>query len=81
MSYILKEANGYAGKLLRVFLDEENTKEENLNFIIEMDGGINSDTILQSIKQGAEWFVAGNAVFGEKNRIGENFINISNGKN
>ena len=52
-------------------------KEENLNFIIEMDGGINSDTIQQSIKQGAEWFVAGNAVFGEKEKIRENFKNLS----
>ena len=42
-----------------------------------MDGGINSDTIQQSIKQGAEWFVAGNAIFGEKNRIGENFKSLS----
>ena len=32
MSYILKEGTGYAGKLLRVFLDEKKAKEENLNF-------------------------------------------------
>jgi len=32
MSYILKGANGYAGKLLRVSLDEKKCKEESLNF-------------------------------------------------
>jgi len=32
MSYISKDANGYAGKLLRIFLDENKAKEEGLNF-------------------------------------------------
>jgi len=32
MASVTKEVNGYAGKLLRVFLDEKKTKEGNLNF-------------------------------------------------
>ena len=32
MASVTKEVNGYAGKLLRVFLDGKKTKEGNLNF-------------------------------------------------
>jgi len=35
---------------------------------IEIDGGINLDTISDAVKQGVDVLVAGNAVFGAKNR-------------
>lgn len=37
-----------------------------LSASIEVDGGINSDTILNAVRVGAEIFVAGSAVFGSK---------------
>ncbi|MCK5077023.1 MAG: ribulose-phosphate 3-epimerase [Calditrichia bacterium] len=52
-------------------------KENNFDFIIEMDGGVNAGTIQECIKSGAEWFVAGNAVFGDKEKIRENFTKLS----
>ncbi len=41
--------------------------KNSLNFIIEVDGGINTKTIQIASKAGAEAFVAGNAVFKSKN--------------
>lgn len=38
-------------------------KEMNLNFLIEVDGGVNSDTAKLCINAGADVLVAGNAVF------------------
>lgn len=38
------------------------------SFLISIDGGINLDTISDAKKSGAEVFVAGSAVFGEKDR-------------
>lgn len=37
--------------------------ENEYNYLIEIDGGINNDTIARAKKAGAEVFVAGNAVF------------------
>lgn len=41
-------------------------KKHNFNFEIEVDGGINTDTVPQVVQAGAEILVAGNAVFGDK---------------
>jgi ribulose-phosphate 3-epimerase len=38
--------------------------ERNLEFRIEVDGGIDSSTVTDVVKAGAELLVAGNAVFG-----------------
>jgi len=43
--------------------------EYNPNLIIEVDGGINKDNINRISKAGANLFVAGSAVFKNKNRI------------
>ncbi len=37
--------------------------ENNLKFLIEVDGGVNTDTILLAKKAGADIFVAGSAIF------------------
>ena len=42
--------------------------ENDLNFEIEVDGGINTDNIEKVAKLGGDIFVAGNAVFGAKDR-------------
>ena len=42
-------------------------KKFNLNFLIEVDGGINLDTARQSVEAGAEVLVAGSYIFGSKN--------------
>jgi ribulose-phosphate 3-epimerase len=39
----------------------------NVNFRIEIDGGITTDTIGEAVRAGVEILVAGNAVFGEGN--------------
>jgi ribulose-phosphate 3-epimerase len=41
-------------------------REKNYHFEIEVDGGINSDTIPDVVKAGAEVLVAGHAIFGQK---------------
>jgi len=41
-------------------------KEQNLNFLIEVDGGVNKNTAPEVIKAGAEVLVAGSAVFKNK---------------
>ncbi|MGL4305879.1 MAG: ribulose-phosphate 3-epimerase [Mycobacteriaceae bacterium] len=38
-----------------------------LNLIIEIDGGINSDTIEQAAEAGVDCFVAGSAIYGKEN--------------
>lgn len=43
-------------------------KEKSLNVEIEIDGGINSETILPCAQAGATIFVAGSAIFGKENR-------------
>ncbi len=43
-------------------------KEQNLGFLISIDGGINLETIKDAKKSGAEIFVAGSAVFGSADR-------------
>lgn len=42
--------------------------ENDLNFEIEVDGGINTENIEKIAKLGGDIFVAGNAVFGAKDR-------------
>ena len=42
-------------------------EERRLNFRIEMDGGIGTDTIADAVRAGVEILVAGNAVFGHGN--------------
>jgi ribulose-phosphate 3-epimerase len=37
--------------------------EQNLQFMIEIDGGINRQTVPEAARAGVQWFVAGNAVF------------------
>jgi ribulose-phosphate 3-epimerase len=39
--------------------------ERGLNFRIEVDGGVATDTIVDVVRAGAELLVAGNAVFGQ----------------
>jgi len=41
-------------------------KKHNFKFEIEVDGGINTDTVSQVVQAGAEILVVGNAVFGDK---------------
>ena len=43
-------------------------QEYGLNYKIEVDGGINSDTIKEAVDAGAEIIVAGNAIFGQEDR-------------
>ena len=40
----------------------------NLKCKIEVDGGINSETAVLTVKEGADVLVAGNSIFGENNR-------------
>ena len=45
-------------------------EKENLGHIyIEVDGGINPMTVRTAYDEGANVFVAGNAIFGQKDRI------------
>ncbi|MFJ8261583.1 ribulose-phosphate 3-epimerase [Rummeliibacillus sp. NPDC094406] len=43
-------------------------KEKNLNVEIEIDGGINTETIVPCAQAGATIFVAGSAIYGKENR-------------
>jgi ribulose-phosphate 3-epimerase len=43
-------------------------QEGNQDFIIEVDGGIDHQTAPKASEAGAEYFVAGNAIFGESDR-------------
>lgn len=42
-------------------------KEKNLNFAIEVDGGIKMDNVRQVINSGAEWIVVGSDIFNADN--------------
>jgi ribulose-phosphate 3-epimerase len=42
-----------------------------LNTIIQVDGGIDSETIVTAARAGANSFVAGNAIFSKLDRPGE----------
>lgn len=42
----------------------EERKQRGLRFLIELDGGINAETGMQSMKAGADVLVAGSTVFG-----------------
>lgn len=43
-------------------------KEQGLSIEIEIDGGINEETIVHCVQAGATIFVAGSAIYNEKNR-------------
>lgn len=43
-------------------------KEKNLNVEIEIDGGINAETIKPCAQAGASIFVAGSAIYGQEDR-------------
>ncbi|KIL47671.1 ribulose-phosphate 3-epimerase [Jeotgalibacillus campisalis] len=43
-------------------------KEAGFNYLIQVDGGVNTETIKQCVDAGAEVMVAGSAVFGERDR-------------
>lgn len=64
---------GFGGqKFIPVALEKTRTlaavrEERRLNFRIEMDGGIGTDTIADAVRAGVEILVAGNAVFGHGN--------------
>ena len=45
-------------------------KENNLSYEIEVDGGINEQTIATAAKAGADVFVSGNAIFSSPDRKG-----------
>ena len=54
-------------KKLREMLDKHDSKAE-----LEVDGGINVNTVCEIVTAGASAFVAGSAVFNDKNSIAEN---------
>jgi ribulose-phosphate 3-epimerase len=49
-------------------------EQRNLNYRIEVDGGIATDTVAKVVRAGAEVLVAGNAVFSH----GDPMINAQN---
>lgn len=48
--------------------------EKNLDFIIEVDGGVNADNVKEISKSGADWIVAGTAIF--SGNINDNIMKI-----
>ena len=48
--------------------------EKNLDFIIEVDGGVNVDNVKEISKSGADWIVAGTAIF--SGNINDNIMKI-----
>ena len=42
-------------------------KKSNLNFLIEIDGGVNKETVVEAKKAGVDVFVAGSAIFSADN--------------
>ncbi len=46
----------------------EKRKSENLNFLIEIDGGINKETSLLAVNHGVDILVAGSYIFNSNNR-------------
>lgn len=51
-------------------------EQKQLNTIIEIDGGIDATTVQRAVKAGAEYLVAGNAVFGN-GHIEQNFRDLN----
>lgn len=49
--------------LRKVALLERLRRERGLSFAIEIDGGIAPDTVVDAVRAGAEWLVAGSAVY------------------
>jgi len=68
---------GFGGQALlpeilpKITAVRELRKKCEAGFIIQVDGGINSETLHRVIKAGAEEIVAGNAVFGESDPAAE----------
>jgi ribulose-phosphate 3-epimerase len=50
-------------------------ERRNLAFFIEIDGGINRQTVPEAARAGVQWFIAGNAVFSATDP-GEEFQNL-----
>jgi ribulose-phosphate 3-epimerase len=63
---------GFGGqKFISFVLDkvkELKNKRGNRRFLIEVDGGVNSNNAPDLIRSGADILVAGSAVFGQKDR-------------
>ena len=56
-------------------LDEIREKKK-LNFLIEVDGGINSETIQSVSRAGCDVFVAGSAIFGQDKDVKKNIKDL-----
>ncbi len=65
------------GVLAKVEKLAEVKREKGYKYLIEMDGGVNSQTLKKCLQSGAEWLVAGNAVFGDKQNIRGAFKGLS----
>ena len=46
---------------------KEQRKQRELDFKIEVDGGVNAETAAQVIEAGADWLVAGSYFFNQQN--------------
>jgi len=53
------------GALHKIRKLAELRRQKNLNYRIEVDGGVGLDTVAEVVQAGAEILVAGNAVFGK----------------
>ena len=70
MVLIMSVNPGYAGQkfIADVLPKIKELRELKPNLDIEIDGGINKETIGKAVKAGANVIVAGSAIFGEKDR-------------
>lgn len=59
------------GTALKDFRDRNHS-----SFILEIDGGINPQTIPAAMNHGFDWFVAGNAVFGDSEGPAAGFLKL-----
>ncbi|MEK6706045.1 MAG: ribulose-phosphate 3-epimerase [Bdellovibrionota bacterium] len=62
-----KFIDGTLSKIERLYKSQAKCQDAR-NFLIEVDGGVNSKNILKLKKAGADIFVAGSAIFSEKDR-------------
>lgn len=61
-------AQKFIPSTLKKIEELKNLKEKNnYSYLIEVDGGVNKDTVASIVKAGCEVFVAGNSVFGSDN--------------
>ena len=71
---------GFGGqKLIPASMDKvlqlnEIRKDRNLNYRIEIDGGVTKENLVELINCGADWVVAGTAVF--RGKIDENVCKL-----